>query len=65
MKLFGSLLAVLLVLGVLLAVPVLAHRGRQSRDCASQIVTLAGPHGERVECVCMAGTLSTCLGPRP
>ena len=65
MKLFGALLAVLFVLGVLLAVPVIAHRAHPARDCRSQIVTMRTPHGQPVECICIAGTLSTCFNPGP
>ena len=65
MKLFGVLLAVLFVLGVLLAVPVIAHRAHPARDCRSQIVTMRTPHGQAVECICIGGMLSTCFNPGP
>lgn len=65
MKLFGALVAVLFVLGVLLAVPVIAHRAHPARDCRSQIVTMRTPHGQPVECICIGGVLSTCFSPGP
>ena len=65
MKLFWALLAVLFVLGVLLAVPVIAHRAHPARDCRSQIVTMRTPHGQVVECICIGGALSTCFNPGP
>ena len=65
MKLFGALLAVLFVLVVLLAVPVIAPRAHPARDCRSQIVTMRTPHGQPLECICMGGTISTCFNPGP
>src|SRR5260370_40158423 len=65
MRLFWALLAVLFVLGLLLAVPVIAHRAHPARDCRSQIVTMRTPHGQAVECICIGGLLSTGFHPRP
>jgi len=65
MRLFWALLAVLFALGVLLAVPVIAHRAHPARDCRSQIVTLRTPQGQAIECVCIGGMLSTCFNPGP
>ena len=63
MKLFGALLAALFVLGMLFALPVIAHRAHPARDCRSEIVIVPSPHGELLECVCIGGTLSTCFNP--
>jgi len=65
MKLFGWLVAGLFMLGVLLAVPVIAHRAYPARDCRSQIVTIRGAHGQPMECICIGGALSTCFNPGP
>ena len=64
MKQLGWVLAVLAALGVVLAVPVFARR-TPGPDCTTRIVITKGPHGEPVECVCIAGTLSTCFEPGP
>ena len=65
MRLAVGILGLLLVVAVLLAVPLLAHRARPWPDCTSQVVIVTRPAGRPVECVCDGGTLSTCfdLGP--
>jgi hypothetical protein len=55
----------LLAVGMLVAVPVLAHFSRRSSDCSGKVVTFTGPRGEPVECVCFPGTLATCFDPGP
>ena len=65
MKLFWSILAVLLLTGGLLALPVIARRGRAPADCRERVVMVKGPHGQPLECVCIEGTLSTCFSPGP
>lgn len=65
MKLVASVLAVLFALGALLALPVIARRAPPASDCASHVAIVRGPHGEYRECVCIAGTLSTCFNPGP
>ncbi len=59
------ILAFLIVLIVALAAPVVARRARPRRDCANSVLTVKGPHGEEIECVCLGGALSTCLTPLP
>ena len=59
------ILAVLLVLAMLFAVPVVAHRSQRWPDCTGKIVTVLGPRGESVECVCVAGILATCFDSGP
>ena len=44
---------------------VIAHRAQRSPDCTGRLMTFAGPHGQAVQCVCFAGTLSTCFDPGP
>ena len=65
MKLFGSILAILVVLSVLALVPLIARRTQPAPDCTSRVVIVKGRHGEPVECVCVGGTLSTCFEPGP
>jgi hypothetical protein len=55
----------LLAIGMLVAVPVLAHFSRPWSDCSGKVVTFTGPRGEPVECVCFPGTLATCFDPGP
>jgi hypothetical protein len=64
MKVFWCVMAGLLVLTLLLALRV-TGRPRAAADCASSVVMLHGPHGEPVECVCVAGAISTCFAPGP
>jgi hypothetical protein len=65
MRLFALILVFLLGAALLLAVPVIAHRPPRSPDCTGRLMTFAGPHGQAVQCVCFAGTLSTCFDPGP
>ena len=55
----------LLLVAILLAVPVLAHRSQRWPDCTGKAVTFPGPRGELVECVCFPRTLATCFDPAP
>jgi hypothetical protein len=64
MKLAIGILAMLLVIASLLAVPLMHHEWT-SPDCASRIVVVTGPDGRPVECVCLNGALSTCFNPGP
>jgi hypothetical protein len=65
MKLAVGILTLLLVIAVLLAVPLIAHRARPWPDCVGQVVIVKGPAGRPVECVCVEGTLSMCFDPGP
>ena len=65
MKLAVGILAFLFVLAGLLVVPLVAQRARPWPDCVSHIVTVRGPDGGPVECVCLDGALSTCFDPGP
>jgi hypothetical protein len=65
MRLLALILAFLLGATVLLAVPVIAHRAQRWPDCTGKPATFIGPHGQAVQCVCFARTLSTCLDPGP
>ena len=65
MKPVAWILAFLMVLIVALAAPVIAWRKHPGRDCANQELTVKGPHGEELKCVCLGGTLSTCFTPEP
>jgi hypothetical protein len=65
MKLFAWILVLLLALSVALAAPVIAWRTHPGRDCANEVLTVKGPHGEEIECVCLGGTLSACFTPEP
>ena len=65
MKLFVGILVALAVVVVLVAMPVVSRRLARSPDCGTSIVTLEGPHGEPLECVCIAGAISTCFNPGP
>lgn len=66
MKTLGVLLMTLVVLAAALA-GLLIVRGTEPppADCTSRVVISRGPHGEPVECVCIAGRLSTCFDPGP
>jgi hypothetical protein len=64
MKLAGGILASLFVMTVVLAVYV-AHRARPWPDCVSQVVMVKDAAGRPLECVCLAGALSTCFDPGP
>lgn len=66
MKTLGLLLLALGVLAAALAA-VVVTRGTKppAADCTSRVVISRGPHGEPVECVCIAGRLSTCFEPGP
>jgi hypothetical protein len=64
MKLAGGILTLLLVMAVLLTV-LIHHQPKQWPDCSRQVVIVKGPTDEPVECVCFAGTLSTCFDPGP
>ncbi len=59
------LLALLAVVAVLIAVPVVARQSHPWADCDGRVVITNGPHGEPRECVCVGGTLSTCFTPGP
>lgn len=63
MKQVALLAAFLLLVAMLLAVPVLAHRPHRWPDCRGKTVTLTGPRGEPMECVCFPGILATCFAP--
>jgi len=63
MKPVAWILGLLLALAVALAAPVIARRTHPRRDCANEVLTVKGPHGEEIQCVCLGGTLSTCLTP--
>jgi hypothetical protein len=65
MRLAVGILALLLVVAVLLAAPLIAHRARPWPDCISHIVIVKGRDGGPIECVCIGGTLSTCFNPGP
>lgn len=65
MKELAWILAFLAGVAVVLAVPLLARRSPPWPDCTSRVVIVKGRHGEPVECVCIAGTLSTCFNPGP
>ena len=65
MKPVAWILVLLLALAVALAAPVIAWRTHPGRDCANEVLTVKGPHGESSRCVCLEGTLSTCLTPEP
>jgi hypothetical protein len=64
MKPFGWMLAVLVVLAALLAVPIVARRSAPP-DCAGRVVIVTGPDRQPLECVCVNGALSTCFNPGP
>jgi len=65
MKQAMLLVVFLLVVGMLIAVPVLAHFSRRGSGCSGKVVTFTGPRGEPVEFVCFSGTLATCFDPGP
>lgn len=65
MKPVAWILAFLIALIVAFAAPVIAWRKHPGRDCANEVQIVKGPHGEELECVCLGGTLSTCLTPGP
>jgi hypothetical protein len=62
-KLFGVLLAILVALAVVLAVPLIGRRTKPAPDCVGRTVIVKGRHGDPVECVCIDGALSTCFNP--
>jgi len=65
MKTAAWILASLVVLALLL-VPLVAGRAAHHwSDCTGRVVMLRGPQGEPIECVCHAGTMSTCFAPGP
>jgi len=59
-----GILALLVIVATLLAVPLVAHRA-PAPDCVNRVGTLKGPGGAPIECVCINGTLSTCFNPGP
>jgi hypothetical protein len=63
-KTFWWVLTGLALLVLVLAVQVMGPP-RPPPDCASSVVIGRGPHGEPVECVCVAGAISTCFDPGP
>ncbi len=65
MKLLGSILALLVTLVVLAAVPLIARRTQPRSACTGRVVVVIGRHGEPVECTCVHGRLSTCFDPGP
>jgi hypothetical protein len=65
MKRVAWILAFLVALAVLLAVPLIARWTTPGPDCTGRVVIVRGPHGEPLECVCIGGTLSTCFNPGP
>jgi hypothetical protein len=65
MKLFWSIVAVLVLAGAFLALPVVARRATPPADCRGRVVMVKGPHGQPLECVCIEGTLSACFSPGP
>ena len=34
-------------------------------SCTTGVVTAEGPHGEKIECVCVGGVHAVCFEPRP
>jgi len=64
-KPYWWILTILVLLVVVLALRVTVWRTPPSSDCISSVVIVRGPRGERVECVCMGGTISTCFDPGP
>jgi hypothetical protein len=65
MKQLLWILALLTLLGVLIAVPVIARRQQPGPDCRDRVLIVKGAHGEPLECVCIEGTLATCFSPGP
>ncbi|HEU4439966.1 MAG TPA: hypothetical protein VFT36_12005 [Methylomirabilota bacterium] len=65
MRLLWLLLVMLVGLAAALAGLVLAPGKEPAADCTSRVMISRGPHGEPVECVCIAGRLSTCFDPGP
>jgi hypothetical protein len=65
MKQVGWLVAFLLGVALLLTVVLLLRRPHVSADCPSGVIIVKGSRGEMLECVCVAGTLSTCFNPGP
>ena len=63
MKLASGILAFLLVTAALLAA-LISGRAQQP-ECGSQVVTIKGPAGQPLECVCFQGSVSTCFDPGP
>jgi hypothetical protein len=59
------IVAFLLVMAMVMAVPVLAHLSKGWSDCHGTAVTFPGPHGEPLECVCFSRSLATCFGQGP
>ena len=64
MKLALGILALLAVLGVVLGMS-LMQRAEAPPDCTDRVVIMRGPDGQPLECVCIAGALSTCFSPGP
>ncbi len=65
MKVYGWIVAFLAVLALAGTAFVLAPHHHPVPDCAGRVVTLKGPHGEPVECVCIRGVMATCFEPGP
>src|SRR5437899_6325169 len=64
MKTLGWILAALLLV-VIVLVPLVASRAQRWPDCKGRVVMLKNAHGEPIECVCVAGSLSTSVTPGP
>ena len=58
------IVALLLAMAALMAVPVLAHLPKGWPDCRGAVVTFTGPRGEPMECVCFPRSLATCFDER-
>ena len=64
MRLALGIVAILAVLSIVLAVPLVRHP-RPPADCRERVVIVTGPDGQPLECVCIEGALSTCFSPGP
>jgi hypothetical protein len=64
MKYLAAALAVV-VLGILVAVSLLALRTRGGVECPGTVVIVRGRGGQPFECVCVDGVLATCFESGP
>jgi hypothetical protein len=62
---YGWIVAFLAVLALAGLAIVLAPHKPPAPDCAGRVVTIRGPHGQPMECVCVQGVIASCFAPGP
>lgn len=55
----------LVVLALVVAALVIGAGRLMQPGCATGVVIVEGPHGEKIECVCVGGVQAACFEPGP